>query len=255
LPKITILIGFKFVELSTVDSTNNYATALIHGGQATHGEAIFAHEQTAGKGQRGKRWDSEKGSNIMLSVIVNTTPIQHLPPFLLSAATALACHQLFESYALSETFIKWPNDIYWRDRKAGGILIENIFRGKEWQWAVIGIGININQTKFPEGKLRPVSLKQITGKKHIPTILAKDLCVLLEKYYQLLIENQTDTVLDAYQANLFRNGEIVQLKKEDQILETNILGITPEGYLRTQVTNQDKEQLFTVGEVEWMFDH
>lgn len=255
MPKITILIGFKFVELSTVDSTNNYATALIHGGHATHGEAVFAHEQTAGKGQRGKQWDSEKGSNIMLSVIVDTTPIQHLPPFLLSAATALACHQLFQSYAVSETFIKWPNDIYWRDRKAGGILIENIYRGKEWQWAVIGMGININQTLFPEGSLRPVSLKQITGKTYTPTILAKELCVYLEKQLQLLILGETDLILDAYQANLFRNGELVRLKKENQILETNILGITTEGYLRTQVTKQDPEQLFTVGEVEWMFDH
>jgi BirA family biotin operon repressor/biotin-[acetyl-CoA-carboxylase] ligase len=255
LPKITILIGFKFVELSTVDSTNNYATALIHGGQATHGTAIFAHEQTAGKGQRGKSWDSQKGSNIMLSVIVNTIPIQHLPPFLLSAATALACHQLFQSYAASETFIKWPNDIYWRDRKAGGILIENIYRGKEWQWAIIGMGININQTQFPEGKLRPVSLKQITGKSYIPTILAKELCAYLEQQWKALLNNHTEDILDSYESNLFRNGELVRLKKEDHILETNILGITTEGYLRTQVTKQDPEQLFTVGEVEWMFDH
>ena len=67
-------------------------------------------------------------------------------------------------FAGEETKIKKPNDIYWRDRKAGGILIENIVRGTDWTWTVIGIGLNINQTQFSNEAGNPVSLKQITGK-------------------------------------------------------------------------------------------
>ena len=77
---------------------------------------------------------------------------------------SLPAYDFFNFYAIDETSIKWPNDIYWRDRKAGGILIENILQGKKWKFAIVGIGININQTLFPASLPNPVSLKQITGK-------------------------------------------------------------------------------------------
>ena len=76
----------------------------------------------------------------------------------------LAAHDFFSHYVFNNAFIKWPNDLYWRDRKAGGILIENIIRGKDWQSAVAGIGININQTSFDPDITNAISLKQITGK-------------------------------------------------------------------------------------------
>ena len=68
--------------------------------------------------------------------------------FQLSVAVALGCFDLFQKYAVSKSFIKWPNDIFINDSKAGGILIENVIKGKIWQWAVIGMGLNINQQNF-----------------------------------------------------------------------------------------------------------
>jgi BirA family biotin operon repressor/biotin-[acetyl-CoA-carboxylase] ligase len=82
-----------------------------------------------------------------------------------SAAIALGIRAFFDGFSQGETKIKRPNDLYWRDRKAGGILIENILRGTEWTWAVVGIGININQTQFSPTAPNPVSLKQITGRE------------------------------------------------------------------------------------------
>ncbi len=183
----TIPSGSPFVELQSVDSTNNYARQLIHAaalpdrqGMAQHGMAIFTHEQVAGKGQRGKTWNTEKGANIALSILINPQGLSINNQFYLSACAAVVVHEFFSKYAGDETKIKWPNDLYWQDRKAGGILIESVIRGSDlgvgsWPWAIIGIGININQTSF-EGLPNPVSLKQITGKNFEPLVLAKELC-------------------------------------------------------------------------------
>ena len=110
-------------------------------------------------------------------------------------------------YAGDETKIKWPNDLYWQDRKAGGILIESIVRSREsgvgsWEWAIIGIGININQTTFPDDLPNPVSLKQITGKNFDPVELAKELCGLLDKRFTELIENGFENIY-SYLPNSF----------------------------------------------------
>lgn len=94
-------------------------------GHASHGTAYFALQQTAGKGQRGKIWHTTPGENIMMSVVIQPEPLKTSQQFLLSAAIALGCYDFFKNYAGEETSIKWPNDIYWRDRKAAGILIES----------------------------------------------------------------------------------------------------------------------------------
>ena len=248
MPKITILIGFSFVELSTVESTNNYAMGLVHEGMARHGMAVFAHDQTAGKGQRGKTWSTEAGSNIILSVLLDPSPIRLLPPFSLSVAVALAAYDLFQRYAVCDTAIKWPNDIYWRDRKAGGILIENAYRGKQWQWSVLGIGLNINQTIFPDIPRPPVSLRQVTGKRYEAPTLARELCALLEGRWQDLLAGRREDLFRLYQERLFGRGKQVRLRQGARVFGTEVLGVRPDGRLDTA------EGPFSVGEVEWVFE-
>ena len=116
-------IGLPFIELPAVDSTNNYAMGLVREGMAQHGTAVFAHEQTRGKGQRNKQWLSGNRDNIALSLILNPGRILNTEVFILSMAAANAAFQLINRYIPEELSIKWPNDIYWRDRKAAGILI------------------------------------------------------------------------------------------------------------------------------------
>ena len=145
------------LELFSVDSTNNYALGLLRPSHLTerqenvkHGWAVFSHEQFAGKGQRGKDWLSKTGENIHLSIIIEPKCLHLQHQFVLIAITALVVRSVFEKYAQSDILIKWPNDIYFQDRKAGGILIENIISGTEWKWAVVGVGLNINQTGFDQ---------------------------------------------------------------------------------------------------------
>ena len=237
------------MEIDSVESTNNYAMQLVHKGLAQHGTAIFALEQTAGKGQRGRRWYAGVGENIILSVILNTSGLQLSNQFLLSMTAALATYDFFNAYAIDETSVKWPNDLYWRDRKAGGILIENVFSGKEWQWAVVGIGININQVVFTEEVANAVSLKQITGKNYNPIALAKELCNKLQEKYELLLTEDGKTIEAAYNNVLYKKGETVTLKKNSAVFNCTVKGVNTFGQL---ITESAIEQLFNVGEVQWV---
>jgi BirA family biotin operon repressor/biotin-[acetyl-CoA-carboxylase] ligase len=148
--------------------------AQIKAGLAKSGSCYTADFQTNGKGQHGRVWESTKGQNLLCSYILelntldalkNWTPADQIG---FSAAIALGARAFFAAFAGSETKIKKPNDIYFSDRKAGGILIENLVRGQEWTWAVIGIGMNINQTEFSPAALNsvssnPISLQEITN--------------------------------------------------------------------------------------------
>lgn len=222
-------IGQPFIKLAQVDSTNNYAMGLVHEGMATHGTVVFARHQSAGKGQRGKTWISEPGQNITLSLIL--TPPPGLKPFLLSSMIALSCREFVDAYAKSEVYVKWPNDIYWRDRKAGGILIENLVTGIESKWSVAGIGLNINQVSFPDETNRPVSLKQITGKSFDPEELAIALCSVIDKRFN---SYDPSSILAEYNEHLLFKDQKVKLKSGQVTFETIIKGVNESGELITQ---------------------
>ena len=163
-------MGEPLIELPLVDSTNIYAMAQIKDGLAKSGSCFRADFQTHGKGQHGRVWESTKGQNLLCTYILELKQLDSLKKWSpthqigFSAAIALGIRSFFDGYTNGDTKIKRPNDIYWRDRKAGGILIENLVRGTEWTWSVVGIGININQTVFSPDAPNPVSLKQITGR-------------------------------------------------------------------------------------------
>jgi birA, biotin-[acetyl-CoA-carboxylase] ligase region len=236
-----------FTVLDTVDSTNNYAMGAIHAGSAKHGMAWFANEQTAGKGQRGKSWSTEKGKNIAMSVALQPGTLQIINQFQLSAAVVVACFDFVKAYAGDESKIKWPNDLFWRDRKAGGILIENILHGKKWKWAVVGIGININQTGFDESLVNPVSLKQITGKSFDNIELAKELHALLMK--NLAARHTAASLMEQYNEQLYKRNKPVILKKDGVRFETVIKEVSPLGRL---ITVDAIEREFDFGDVEWV---
>ena len=196
-----ITLGAPLIELSTVDSTNMYAISQVREQLAVSGSCYRADYQTQGKGQHGRVWDSEVGKNLLCSYVLelkSLNPSKKWGPNDqkgLSAAVAIGAKAFFQAYAGDETLIKLPNDIYWRDRKAGGILIENTLRGSEWTWAVIGIGFNMNQTEFDIEGAKPVSLRQITGKQWdislLQTELSKALSISIQNW---LIEGDLETI-------------------------------------------------------------
>lgn len=253
-------IGTPFIELQSVDSTNNYARSLLHEGMAGHGAAIFTREQLAGKGQRGKIWATEKDANIIMSVLIKPEPLHLLQQFQLSACVAVAVQEFFFKYAGDDTKIKWPNDLYWQDRKAGGILIESVVGSSEsgvgntsdvaqGEWSIIGIGININQTVFPSYLPNPVSLKQITGNNFDTVALAKELCDVLNKKFTELMNEGFENIYAQYLLHLYKRNVTVKLKKGSRVFEAEIKSVLPTGKL---VVQHSIEEEFDFGEVEWV---
>jgi len=246
--------GSSFIELQSVDSTNNYARRLIDAKLAYHGTAIFSHFQEAGKGQRTKSWQGEPGNNIALSVILKPDQLLLSRQFQLIVCVADAAYSFFSKYAGSQVKIKWPNDLYWQDRKAGGILIESVISSSEnrlskWDWAIAGIGININQVIFPDYLQNPVSLKQITGNDFDPSRLAKELWGEILSRFQQLTKNGVKDSYQNYLDHLYKKNERVKFKKNNRVFEAVVKSVTPEGNL---LLHHSIEEEFTFGEIEWI---
>jgi len=248
---------------------------------AHHGTAYFAPEQMAGKGQRGKTWSAAKDSSVILSVVIDPAPLVLTQQFQLSACVAVAVCEFFSRYAGDSTRIKWPNDLYWQDRKAGGVLIENIIGGQNpkptgseagpaasdrmspvsqisnastptsarWLWAVIGIGININQQAFPEQLINPVSLKQVTGSVFKPVEMSKELCHVLDTKFNDLISLGFDAIYSSYLSFLYKKNEQVKFKKGSRVFEATIKSVSPGGKL---IVQHAIEEEFDFGEIEWV---
>ncbi|MFV0604434.1 MAG: biotin--[acetyl-CoA-carboxylase] ligase [Niabella sp.] len=248
----------RFIELLSVDSTNNYALSLLRSQKLTerqtHGLCVFAHEQLQGKGQRGKKWSSAAKQNIQMSVVIAPRPLQIHNQFAFTAIAALAVRRFLEKITVQNFVVKWPNDIYFQDRKAGGILIENIIAGNKWEYAVVGMGLNINQTVFDPALPNPTSLKQITGIDYDCVALAKSLQQgLLQEFERWTsgVDKNPDIegLLSEYNRYLYKRNETVRLKKDSRVFETTIKGVTENGQL---TVHHGLEEQFNFGELVWL---
>lgn len=189
-----------------------------------------------------------------MSIVVNPVQLRVMQQFQMSACVAVSVQEFFSKYAGDDTKIKWPNDLYWQDRKAGGILIESIIRSmdsgvSEWLWSIIGIGINIKQTAFPSYLVNPVSLKQITGKEFDTITLAKELCEILDKNFTVLQKGGFEKIYSLYLSQLYKRGATVKLKKDNRVFEAAIISVSPVGKLMVQ---HGIEEEFDFGEIEWV---
>jgi BirA family biotin operon repressor/biotin-[acetyl-CoA-carboxylase] ligase len=242
-------IGEPFIQLFEVDSTNNYAMAQMQAALADHGHTWLAHTQTAGKGQRGKSWLAAGGQSILMSFVVRPGRLLLSKQFLLSATVAVGVREFFDAYTHGDTSIKWPNDIYWKDRKAGGILIENLLQGNEWKYSVVGIGLNIQQASFDDSLSNPVSLRQITGKLFDTVQLAKELCTYIDTKWRQLLEGKEDELLASFQQNLYRLNEVVTFKMNNATFSARIKGVNTKGEL---VVDTGEQTCIPIGKVEWV---
>jgi BirA family biotin operon repressor/biotin-[acetyl-CoA-carboxylase] ligase len=237
----------QLIELESVDSTNNYAMGLVHEGLASDGLICLARHQWAGKGQRGKIWQSEPGQNLIMSLIIEPQPLDLSQQFLLSAAVSLAILDLVLTFSGNKWTIKWPNDIFWNDRKAAGILIESVIHGKNWPFAVIGIGMNLNQVSFPPEIPNAISLKQITGDNYEPAPFARLLVPIIQNRITQLKKN-SDSTLSDFNQSLYKRNQIIALKKDHELFVTPLQRVDSRGALITANGS------FDLGEVEFMLN-
>ncbi len=241
-------IGQPLVILESIDSTNKYAMQQVHAHMTNHGTTYFALEQTEGRGQRGRIWKTTAGENIIMTIVTEPQCIFPPVPFLFNAAIALACHDFYKKWTDDQTKIKWPNDLYWRDRKAGGILIENVVNGNQWTHALIGIGINVNQVTFDPDIPNPVSLRQIRGELLDPVELAKELAGLVEHYW-MQWKYDPSNLMTQFNDVLFRKGEQTKFRSGARNFEALVKGVNPFGEL---ILETAMEEVFAFGEVSWL---
>ena len=150
------------IYLPETDSTNRYLQNLLKSEDLTNETLVWTDFQTAGRGQLGNSWESEAGKNLMFSLLFYPKRLPANRPFVIAELAALCVKHVLDKFVPDIT-VKWPNDVYWHDRKIGGVLIENSLSEGLISRSVIGIGLNINQEQFCSNAPNPVSLKQITG--------------------------------------------------------------------------------------------
>jgi BirA family biotin operon repressor/biotin-[acetyl-CoA-carboxylase] ligase len=243
-------IGQPFVNLSSAGSTNDEVRNLIKEGIAIPGMVIFTTEQHAGRGQRGKNWVSEKGASIAYSALLKPEFLTVSQQFLLSATIALGVHDFLATQVGSDELrIKWPNDIYWRDRKLAGILIESVLSSSgHWLWAIVGIGINVNQAQFHKDLPNPISIRQITGQQFNCEELAHALSQMLTHRLQQLAQNEEESLHKQYNQCLYKKGESASFRKEGKTFNAKVTEVNSGGELILE--GQPKPIPF--GEIEWL---
>lgn len=152
-------LTFHRIHLAETDSTNRYARESVARHTTT---LVTADHQSAGRGQRGNSWESEAGKNLLFTLALPIRSIAAGEQFVISELIAVALCEVLSRYT-SGICIKWPNDIYYKDKKLSGILIEHDIEGSHIARSLIGVGLNVNQTRFISDAPNPTSLAQILG--------------------------------------------------------------------------------------------
>lgn len=193
----------EIIHIRETNSTNNYLKELLQTQNVDEGTVVWADFQSAGKGQRGNGWESEAGKNILFSIVLFPGFIKAGEQFILSQIVSLAVANCLQEYTEGIS-IKWPNDIYWNEKKICGILLENTILEDNIGHSVAGIGININQENFRSDAPNPVSLKQITNRDYNLEEILKTLVDNINVYYQQIKIGKTDSLIKQYKESLFR---------------------------------------------------
>ena len=219
-----------YLKVNQTASTNTYLSRLA--ATLPGGTVIYTPSQTAGRGQKGNSWESEDGKNLTFSLLLKLPPVKARDQFYLSEAAALAVVEALTATAGNGFTVKWPNDVYWQDKKVCGMLIENSLNGSDIAHSIIGIGINVNQERFLSDAPNPVSLINITGREHDLEALLRQVCTRIEELVESLSDDSARIDLHhRYMAALYRNDgqEYPFEDASGHRFRACIAGISPDG--------------------------
>jgi BirA family biotin operon repressor/biotin-[acetyl-CoA-carboxylase] ligase len=219
----------KYIHFEQLTSTNDYLKEYedIEEGELV---VVSADNQTAGRGQRGNSWESAEGQNLLFSILIRPYHVQADEQFILSEAIALSMQRTLDRYT-SDIRIKWPNDIYWKDRKIAGTLIENRLCGTSIERSVLGTGLNVNQKTFVGNAPNPVSLLQITGMKMSTEKLLHEIMEQFANFCQAIENGERKYIYEQYFHVLYHNDGFYQYADANGVFEATITGIEPSGVI------------------------
>jgi len=189
--------------LDNAPSTN---TLMVHDAAAyAHGDVLAVREQSAGRGQRGNSWEAEPGKNLTFSLMLRPCALRAADAYHLSMAVSVGMVKALRHILNLEVLLKWPNDIYVDDKKLAGILIENSFAGDRVGHAVVGIGLNVNQTVFRSDAPNPVSMALLTGHEYeLEVVLDEVVKEIVAEFDAYQLNPDVESLTERYSAWLWR---------------------------------------------------
>lgn len=238
------------IHLAETDSTISYLSELCGRQCIPELTTVVAGFQTSGRGQRGNSWESEKGKNLLCSFVLYPSFLEARNQFLLSQIVSLSVKETLDRY-VEHISIKWPNDIYRKEKKICGMLIENNLTGTHITQSIAGIGINLNQEVFLSSAPNPVSLRQVTGKEYNPIEILAGVMQRMQENYFSLQHGETETIARRYHKALFRNEGTHPFRDSKGEFTAQIAGVEPDGHL-VLLDNADKIRRYVFKEVQYV---
>ena len=243
-------MDWAYRHLETIDSTNAY----LQRQQAVtdiRNWVVSADEQSAGKGMGQNSWESEVGKNLTFSLALEVSFLSAERQFLLSEAVALGLFQsVYDVIPSEKLHIKWPNDIYYENRKLAGILINSTIKANKMDTSIIGIGLNVNQMQFQDWPTHPISLQQITGKEYALQPLLEH---IVESIYNKVEVLKADAAIleKEYLQRLYRHRTWADYEVNGKVLRLFLTGIDPFGRLML-VDEKEKSYCFDIKEIKFL---
>lgn len=239
------------LRLNEVESTNLHLKKIARELHPAEGSLVIADFQTAGRGQMGTSWYSTKGENLLFSLLIYPNNVVANEQFIISRIAALAVKNMLDQFA-NDIRIKWPNDIYWQDKKICGMLIENDLQGKSVENSIIGIGINVNEQDFPPELSNPVSLRQITGsvqdKEYMLETFLREFFLLYREFQKGNIEG----IEDEYMFDLYRVNDYYWYEDATGKFQAMIEDVLPSGHLLLRTLGGDEVRKYAFKEVTFV---
>ena len=244
-------IGDAYLFFNSITSTHSYAMVLLSHSYPQHGTVISADFQEAGKGQQEKTWFSDKGKNILLSIILFP---DNLPPSNLYLMKMAVRKSILDVYPLPENvYLKWPNDIYIMNKKIAGILIKNSLNFHKVQSTIISVGLNVNQASFPDFLPSATSLFLNTFKETNRKEIEKNLFAALEEYL-IYVKKQPDLLKFQYHSCLLgmNKEHTFLIKKNNETLQGTIIGVSDKGELIVKSSSDYQSLYFQHGDLIYL---
>ncbi|HVW95730.1 MAG TPA: biotin--[acetyl-CoA-carboxylase] ligase [Mucilaginibacter sp.] len=247
-----LFVGQNFVTIKQVGSTNNYLKELTSNSKPVmEGTVIMAEDQYAGRGQQQNGWHAEPGKNLTFSILLKPTFLAVTDQFDLVRAVSLGVFDALEPLLGGQLRIKWPNDVYYGDKKLGGMLIENMIQGGQIKNTIVGIGLNINQERFPDNLPNPISVKQILQQDYDLKSLLSEICRRIEGYYLNLKAGKISFVRNTYLGRLYRLNEVHLFTSNGNRFTGTIKDVTQNGRLVVEDNNRQNLE-FSLKEISFI---
>jgi len=243
-------VNFNILKFEILSSSNDKAKELLKKIELKDFTVIITNEQTKGRGQRENSWHSNTGKNLTFSIITKPSFLKITNQFYLSKIVSLGILDYLNSK--KDNFkVKWPNDIYYNNKKICGILIENSISGSVINNSIIGIGLNINQHVFPDYLPNAISLSNIKNKEYDLEIELDTLLNYIYKKYQLLKKIHFTEIDTLYHKYLYKINKVTNFKDKNGLFKGKIIGTMPEGKLIIK-TSQIEIRTYNFKEVEFI---